>query len=48
VTTNGRTSAVLRRDGSVYGLVTVTASADGIDQVLWMVNQQKITAVSAA
>jgi len=48
VTTNGRTSAILRRDGSVYGLVTVTASADGIDQVLWMVNQQKITAFSTA
>ena len=29
----------------VYGVLTVTASAEGIDQVLWMVNPDKITAV---
>ncbi len=44
-TTNGQTSAVLLRDGAVYGLLTVTASTDGIDQVLWMVNPEKIAAV---
>jgi RNA polymerase sigma-70 factor (TIGR02957 family) len=44
--TNGQTSAVLRRDGTLYGLLTVSASADGIDQVLWMVNPDKIAAVS--
>ena len=43
--TNGQTSAVLLRDGSVYGVLTVTASAEGIDQVLWMVNPEKIAAV---
>ncbi|WP_041842609.1 sigma-70 family RNA polymerase sigma factor [Actinoplanes friuliensis] len=48
VSTNGGTSAVLRRDGSVYGVLTVSASADGIDQVLWMVNPEKIAAVVAA
>jgi RNA polymerase sigma factor (sigma-70 family) len=46
--TNGQTSAVLRRDGEAYGLLTVSASADGIDQVLWMVNPEKNTAVPAA
>jgi RNA polymerase sigma-70 factor (ECF subfamily) len=46
VNTNGQTSAVLSRDGTVYGVLTVTASAEGIDQVLWMVNPEKITAVS--
>jgi RNA polymerase sigma-70 factor (ECF subfamily) len=46
--TNGQTSAVLRRDGEVYGLLTVSASADGIDQVLWMVNPEKNAAVPAA
>jgi RNA polymerase sigma-70 factor (TIGR02957 family) len=46
--TNGQVSAVLRRDGEVYGLLTVSACAEGIDQVLWMVNPQKIAAVSAA
>jgi RNA polymerase sigma factor (sigma-70 family) len=45
VTTNGQTSAVLRRDGALFGVLTVTASADGIDQLLWMVNPAKITAV---
>jgi RNA polymerase sigma-70 factor (TIGR02957 family) len=44
--TNGQTSAVLRRAGTVYGVLTVSASAEGIDQVLWMVNPDKITAVS--
>ncbi|HST66692.1 MAG TPA: RNA polymerase sigma-70 factor [Mycobacteriales bacterium] len=43
--TNGQTSAVLRRDGALYGLVTVTASAAGIDRVLWMVNPDKLGAV---
>jgi RNA polymerase sigma-70 factor (ECF subfamily) len=37
---------VLRRGGAVYGLLTISASAEGIDQVLWMVNPDKITAVS--
>jgi RNA polymerase sigma-70 factor (ECF subfamily) len=44
-TANGQTSAVLVRDGSVFGVLTVTASAEGIDRLLWMVNPQKITAV---
>jgi len=46
VTTNGQTSAVLVRNGSVYCVVTVTASAEGIDQLLWIVNPEKIAAVT--
>ncbi|WP_406104745.1 sigma-70 family RNA polymerase sigma factor [Micromonospora globbae] len=46
--TNGRTSAVLWRGGEVYGLLTVSASTEGIDQVLWMVNPEKNAAVPAA
>ncbi|HUN36841.1 MAG TPA: RNA polymerase sigma-70 factor [Trebonia sp.] len=42
---NGQTCAVLMRDGSLSGVLTVTASAEGIDQVLWMVNPAKLTAV---
>jgi RNA polymerase sigma-70 factor (ECF subfamily) len=38
---------VLRRDGSVFGVLTVNASADGIDQVMWMLNPAKITALPA-
>ncbi|GAA1856305.1 RNA polymerase sigma factor SigJ [Asanoa iriomotensis] len=45
-TTNGQTSALLRQhDGTVYGLLTVSASTDGIDQVLWLVNPDKNAAV---
>src|SRR4051812_29177884 len=39
-TTNGQTSAVLRRDGELIGVVTVNASSAGIDQVLWMMNPE--------
>ncbi|GAA3076818.1 RNA polymerase sigma-70 factor [Streptosporangium carneum] len=46
--TNGQTSALLRRDGEVFAVLTVNASPQGIDQVLWMMNPAKITAVSAA
>ncbi|GAA3714858.1 RNA polymerase sigma-70 factor [Nonomuraea antimicrobica] len=45
--TNGQTSALLSRDGVVFTVLTVDASAQGIDQVLWMMNPDKITAVSA-
>ena len=45
-TTNGQASAVLWREGVIYGLVTVGASAEGIDQVLWMVNPEKLTTVT--
>jgi RNA polymerase sigma-70 factor (TIGR02957 family) len=45
-TTNGQTSAVLRRDGQVFAMLTVSASTEGIDQVMWMFNPEKITAVS--
>jgi RNA polymerase sigma-70 factor (TIGR02957 family) len=43
---NGQTSALLRRDGNLFGVLTVTASTEGIDQVLWMVNPAKITALT--
>ncbi|GAA2559367.1 RNA polymerase sigma-70 factor [Winogradskya consettensis] len=42
-TTNGQTSAVLRRDDTLLGMVTVVASEDGIDQVLWLMNPEKLT-----
>jgi RNA polymerase sigma-70 factor (TIGR02957 family) len=48
VTTNGQTSAVLVRNGSVFGVLTVTASAEGIDHLLWIVSPEKISAVTAA
>ncbi|GIF20283.1 RNA polymerase sigma-70 factor (ECF subfamily) [Actinoplanes tereljensis] len=44
VTTNGQTSAVLRRNGAVEGVMTVIASDQGIEQILWIANQDKIGA----
>lgn len=40
-TMNGQTCAVLVAGGEVYGLLAIDASADGIDQLLWMVNPAK-------
>jgi RNA polymerase sigma-70 factor (ECF subfamily) len=42
---NGQAGAVLRRDGELYGVITVSASDEGIYQVLWMVNPEKLTAL---
>ena len=43
---NGRAVAMLERDGVVFAVCTVIASDDGIDEVLWMMNPAKITAVA--
>jgi RNA polymerase sigma-70 factor (ECF subfamily) len=45
-TANGRAVAVLSRDGQVFAILTVTASAEGIDEVLWQLNPAKLTAVA--
>jgi RNA polymerase sigma-70 factor (ECF subfamily) len=47
VTTNGQAGAVLRRGDTLLGLVTAVASADGIEQLLWIMNPDKMTAVAA-
>ncbi len=47
-TVNGQPSAALVRDGAVYGLIAVSASAGGIDQVLWMVNPDKLTSITGS
>ena len=46
LTTNGQTSAVLVRNGEVICVLTVTASTEGIDHLLWMFNPEKIAAVT--
>ncbi|MEV7135286.1 RNA polymerase sigma-70 factor [Arthrobacter sp. NPDC093128] len=45
---NGRPSARLARDGDVFAVVTVTASADGIDRLLWTMNPDKLSGVTWA
>jgi len=47
IETNGQASVVISRDGEAFTVVTVTASAEGIDQLLWMMNPAKIVGVSA-
>jgi hypothetical protein len=41
---NGEDAVVLRRAGQVIAVVTVAASDDGIDQVLWLMNPEKLAA----
>jgi RNA polymerase sigma-70 factor (TIGR02957 family) len=44
---NGQPSVVLSRDGVDFTVVTVSASDEGIDQLLWMMNPEKLGSVSA-
>lgn len=46
VEVNGQPGALLWRDGGAYALVTVTTSAEGIDQVLWQLNPGKLAAIA--
>lgn len=46
VTANGRPSVLVSLDGAVYALVTITASAEGIDQLLWVMNPAKLAGIS--
>ncbi|MFC5268769.1 RNA polymerase sigma-70 factor [Kribbella qitaiheensis] len=45
---NGQAAVVLSRDGEVFAVITVDGSAAGIDQVLWMMNPAKFTAIATA
>jgi RNA polymerase sigma-70 factor (TIGR02957 family) len=42
VTANGQPSAIMRRGDTLLGMVTIVASEDGIEQLLWMLNLAKI------
>ena len=46
VMTNGQTSGVLRRGDTLLGAVTIVASEAGIEQVLWMMNPDKLAAMA--
>ncbi|MEU6427103.1 RNA polymerase sigma-70 factor [Microbispora sp. NPDC046973] len=45
---NGQAAALLRHDGELFTVLTVNASDEGIDQVLWLMNPAKIAGLSAA
>ncbi len=44
VEANGQSAVRLRKDANTYAVITVTASAEGIDQVMWLVNPEKLHA----
>lgn len=44
VEANGLTAVRLRKDDDTYAVITVSASDEGIDQVLWLVNPEKLKA----
>jgi RNA polymerase sigma-70 factor (ECF subfamily) len=46
ITTNGQAGAVMTKDGKVQGVVALSASADGIEQLLWMMNPDKSAAMA--
>lgn len=46
VQTNGQMSAAIVRDGAIVALVTVDASTEGIDQILWVMRPSKLAAMS--
>jgi RNA polymerase sigma-70 factor (ECF subfamily) len=48
VETNGQASILMSRDGIPVALVTINASAQGIDQILWIMRPSKLAAISAA
>jgi RNA polymerase sigma-70 factor (ECF subfamily) len=45
VEANGQACALISRDGEVVALVTVGASAEGIDQIMWMLRPSKLAGV---
>jgi len=45
--TNGQPSVLLSKEGTTFAVVTVVAAAQGIEQVLWMMNPEKLAAVSS-
>lgn len=43
---NGQSSALILRDGTAVGLATIDASAEGIDQIMWIMRPSKLSAIS--
>jgi RNA polymerase sigma-70 factor (ECF subfamily) len=46
VETNGQASVLMSRDGTPVALATVDASAQGIDQIMWIMRPSKLAAIS--
>ncbi len=48
VETNGQTSVLLSRGGFPVAFATIDASAQGIDQIMWIMRPSKLAAIQAA
>jgi RNA polymerase sigma-70 factor (ECF subfamily) len=48
VEANGRTAALLLRDGAVAALAAISASNDGIDQIMWVMRPSKLASISGS
>jgi len=46
ITANGQHSVAISRDGETFAMLTATASAEGIEQLMWMMNPAKLAAVT--
>ena len=47
VEANGQAAVLISRDGAVVALATINASAQGIEEVLWMMRPSKLAAISS-
>ena len=45
--TNGRPSVLLSKDGTTFAVLSVVAGDQGIDQLLWVMNPEKLGAVNS-
>jgi RNA polymerase sigma-70 factor (ECF subfamily) len=43
---NGAHAVLVRREGALYAVIAISASYDGIDQVLWLMNPAKLAGLS--
>lgn len=44
VEVNGLAAIRLRKDANTYAVITLTASAEGVDQLMWLLNPEKLRA----
>jgi RNA polymerase sigma-70 factor (ECF subfamily) len=46
VNTNGQTGVLMSRDGAAVALATIFASAEGIDEIMWIMRPSKVAALA--
>ena len=48
VEANGGLAALLSRDGNAYALISIDASGEEVDRILWIMNPAKLASISAS